>query len=271
MRALIVGHGLAGAQLGHMLLDDGWEVRWFADPGRPGASPLSIGLLVESWITPFVPTVRDVLASLDERYGFLGAELRGRRVPQLEGSRVLEATPAEFIIPARVRTVGPGQVRYVKQGEAETEATAHLVIVAAGAWSAELVRCRVAPRWGAAFRFQEAPGPVLKMWAPFRHLVLAQHADGYWWGGDGGSYKANDPARWAAARTRLELAGARGYLGHTAAPCPTAVGAKLGIFQRLERGLMVATGGNKSTTVLAAHWALRLRQQLRRERGRFIA
>lgn len=264
--AIVVGHGLVGAQIGHELQERGWEVLWI-DANRPdAASPLSIGLMRESWYRKHPLDYRQLVRGLEERYGIgrcaFPAERKGGDAvicEQLEAVRILRRTEARLVHRGVVRKIVPNKLntaRWRVQLITGDSLYASLVIVSAGMGTAQLIPgVSLRPMIGAALRFSAADGPVFKTWAPYRHVALVWHCDGYWWGSDGQALAHMTPAHMRATTQRLEAHGARHLLQQSHGTRPGAVGSRYGIMRQCGPGLWVATGGAKSSTVLAAWWA----------------
>lgn len=278
---IVVGAGVVGATIAKAAVDQGRGCL-LLDDGREGAgTPPSGGHLKPSWFGGMKKAEYEPAMELLGRTWGLHEQLFAVRDP-LAGVTLTHATvyrvDTDLVLEyprtvARVTAVGQlnnyPQVRYRTQADdgsfAEHDARCRLLVVATGAWAAELVPgLRVKAKAGVSFRFRTALAePFVQPWAPYRQVVAHQQTADLAWVGDGTAVLADnwDAARTAGCRERCRKALG---LGPAAAPvvtargcrpyCDDVPGADPCLLKRLGPRAWLATGAGKSGTI-AAGWA----------------
>lgn len=265
---IVVGSGLFGSVIAAQLRSEGRKVT-VIDAAKPDAGSKPAACLMRpSWFSSmgkdkFEPS----LALLDRLYGV--QDIKFKVGPA--SATVHWCNPKSILQQADIygtaTTIKPGlnkqfMVGYEPVGStAVAYASAGLVVVAAGIWSAQLLPIQgLKGQAGMALLFpdQAVNVPYIQPWAPYRQLVAFNRGDGLWVG-DGSAIRAEN---WNAEREQQvmlrcqkatcnvghpdkgmkKLFGIRPYTDHK--PC---------FLEEITPGLWAATGGAKNGTI-AAGW-----------------
>jgi glycine/D-amino acid oxidase-like deaminating enzyme len=259
-KLLIIGGGLFGSLAAAHARSQGIEAVVF-DAGLPGAaSPAAACLLKEAWAgKKHVEAFRQALPLLDRLFGL-------RQVCLLDDAGNSESF--HFVPPAQILERAPlcQRVTAVGDGWLEADGQRHegWVYVAAGIWCEEfLPGLGVYGKTGAAFAFAgERPGRIRPL-APGRQAMAFVRDSGFTHFSDGSAERD-----YTAEHTRASLAEAAA-LGLTDQPVRCVVGRRPyvpggPVFRRLGERTWLATGGRKLGTILGAHSALRLVEEMKK-------
>jgi glycine/D-amino acid oxidase-like deaminating enzyme len=270
-KLIIVGAGVMGSVVGHWARHHGHEVVWYDDRREGAGSIPSAGLIY----TPWSPLSGDALTCglkiLDTLYGLnivTFPEHKGKPRVASSVSPVTFLARGPQVITARVTKVGAGWV-ILEDGSTDVGK----VLLATGSWVPELfsneVTRRIRALAGTAFIWKGRPvQTVLREWAPYKQIMAFERDPGYTWVGDGTSILrqnygaarlAQSQSRCTTAFSRIDAAPFRTITGYR----PYIQGMKAGLCEQVMDRTWVLTGGGKSSTILAAHYA----QQLLKEWG----
>lgn len=261
----VVGGGLFGSIIARAF--EGRNVAVFDDAQPTAGSRPAACLLKPSWYSSLGKEVyQPALKLLDEFYGV--ADLRF--ATRLGKVVVHWCDPKQILQPpthrVRVSSVTRRNDSFVVR--ADKEYLAKTVIVTAGIWTPLLVPMlgtRLIGQAGVAFLWPEetVEKPFIKVWAPYRQLVVFNRGDGVW-AGDGTAIRAENwsakydnacavrcSTAFPAKSERRRLFGVRPYAN--VSPC---------YLKEHSPGLWVATGGAKNGTIAAGWCADQLRKRL---------
>lgn len=273
---IIVGGGLFGSILAVALMDQGRDVI-VIDDQREAAGSLAAGCVMRpSWLTSLAEQHGPAMALLARLFGsfrelpfdvVLGPATQTVLCHWVDPGEVM--TGRWHSAPSRALAIDGHTVTY-DEGGCTLRATAPLIIVAAGIWTAELLpelRGLVTAKWGVSFRHREKrlARNFIRPWAPFKQVVglnwNSPTPSGVWVG-DGRALNHWTDADTEASRARCALqvnlwpgatldatVGARPYAKTGGAPA---------LLQEVRPGVWAATGGAKNGTAAAAWCALRL-------------
>jgi len=264
---IIIGAGLFGQAIGNELIRLGREVV-FIDDERPEAGSAPSGMLTKpGWYQSmgrkvYEPALENLQInySLQECQFDLGISKHGK----VKVGGVYYVSPKDVLRnpheKATVQSVGTdGQVHTMG-----ATLKAKLVIVAAGVWANQLVPVpKMQGKKGVSFFFKVPKDlettDIIRLWAPYKHLVLHRRSPTEVWTGDG---TAILPENWKDERVAECLA--RIYK-HTGLPKDLPVKAIMGIrpyvpkarpcyVEQISPNVWIATGGAKNG-LIAAGWA----------------
>lgn len=256
---IVIGGGLFGRVVAKHLTRLGQDVLVVdANREHAGSKPAAC-LMKPSWFSSLGKDVYEPsLELLNDLYGvqdlsFKVGPVKMDGVHWIPPGSILDDKEYR-VIHDEIVNVEPGVVRNAHgyRHEAKT------VVVAAGAWTSQLVNVPgLTGRAGAAFLW---PGitltePFISPWAPYRQLVAFNRGDGMWVG-DGTAIK---PENWSMDREAQSRDRCARAVQNPAKAPKTLYGVRPYVpkakpaFLMLARGLCVATGGAKNGT-LAAGW-----------------
>lgn len=255
----IVGGGLFGSVAAALLKEHGHYVDIYDRGEALAGSRAAACLMKPSWLTGIKAQADIGLRVLKRLYGLQTIQFETRvgkvdvhRVPPLRILGRLEYLPFSV---EKVESAG-SHVRLWHEGTPGFE-TYSAVLVAAGAWSGELVKMpKILPKHGACARFTGTCTPRITVWAPYKQAVSFNEETGVWFG-DGTALQDYRPEH----RQRL----LRHALGHgldserlrtvTYGIRPYVEGHKNGYFAEVDRNVFVSSGGGKNGVVLAGYQA----------------
>lgn len=262
----IVGAGIFGSVIGHVLSQNGYEVT-FIDSGEqnPGSAPAGC-VMKPSWMTSFdtAPALRLLETYYDLhtiRFMILGA--LSANCFWVNPKQILHDD--RVILREKVVSISNGAVE-----TAEGNSYRGIIVVAAGVWSKSLLGdlCPdLQPLVGAAAFCDttEKITPTIKPYAPYKQAVWLHHGKKTVWFGDGTSIQQKNFLNSHVDRTKgrcLEYTGlepSRMVVGTR----PYVKGSKVGVFERIGSRLFLSSGGAKNGTILAAHHAVTLAEHLK--------
>jgi len=272
---IIVGAGLFGSIIAEALAHDGHSVV-VIDDNRPMAGSLpSACLMKPSWFNGMGKDKHEPsLQLLDDLFGLESFDFVVR--PTGIKTSCFRVDPAKCI--RRVHgTYIEETVTHVEAGRVETAQgnvhEAKTVIVAAGVWCNEILNSRynIQPKAGIAFRGQAiVKENRISVWAPYKQLVGYQERPHNVWLGDGSAILQKN---WTQKRIDQSIERCSKFIRElcddpdlTLTPLqgirPYVKGAKPCLFEELDDGLYLASGGAKNGTIAAGWVAHELRKDL---------
>lgn len=281
---IVIGAGLFGSCIARALKNIDQDVLVLDDAQEGRGSKPAACLMKPSWLGGMKREDRDrALGWLDAAYG----------VQDLSFKVSVGSAKAHWVPPRSILApwgVVRGTVTLIREYDRGWEvyyasgmevAYCRKVVVAAGVWSDQVLRCvttksgpkgclpplQVAAQAGlASLYYGTQVEPTIRPWAPYKQLVKFNRGDGAWCG-DGTAIKA---ANWDSARTEqvarredLFVHGLGGPLPGTVRlfglrPYVKEMGGNPAYLQEHAPGLWVATGGAKNGTIGAAWCATEL-------------
>lgn len=276
--ALVIGAGLFGQLIARGLRDKGLDVHVIHAAKQYAGSTPAACIMNAKWSplpqTEFALCLSwlakryDVKAEAFE-YRYRGKATRSMHVFRVEPAEILQS--AEYF-PVRAIERCPFDSRAwqaVGQGVVGPTILAKAVIVAAGAWSQQLLFNRhdlgLSERRGVAWLSESTDGlSFIQPWAPFKQIVGFRRSDGYWLGDGLAKWHLTDSdllfsqkrclaaaGLYSAPDDLKQIVGIRPYTKEK--PC---------LCKELEPGLWVATGGAKNGTILGARCAMQIAEAL---------
>ncbi len=261
-RVIIIGAGVVGSVAAKLATEAGHEVSVYDDRRPLAGSVASAGVMHPGW-APVTPERRlEALRILDRLYGVQTASFFDPRTGKSLDVEYL--SPKQYLwrkpLKETIRQAGKG---WAIAADGSTK-VGH-VLVATGAWAPELVYgARVEATMGTGFWWKDAcvERNVLTAWAPYKQ-VMVFNRDGGVWGGDGSAILAKNysGAREAQSLGRVVSVQLPYPLRAAGIPAklrglrPVIKGNKQGFCGEVMRQCWMATGGSKSSTLLAALWA----------------
>lgn len=277
MKIIIVGTGVVGCVIGNHLQAQGHEVIWIGESRRPIASICSGGMMRPTWTADKVgnSAINEGLNLLNNYYGLTSHILCVRSLKtnkrkndggfiSVDMNNVLNVPRHE----ATIVSVSKGAA-FANDGR---EFKGDVVIIAAGYWAGQLVpslNIDLKGQQGIAFSFKRAIAePLVAPWRPYRAVLAFNPQPDRCWASDG---TAILPANWsqeheAEAQKRVlkitrfkeqdirwARVGIRPYLR-----------GEPGICERVSKGIWVATGGSKNSTILSTIWAVQIAKALKK-------
>lgn len=264
---VVVGGGLFGCIITRALRTAGLRVELLDDARPMAGSPAAACLMRPSWFSSLGKAVYEpALALLDRLYGLQEVVFKlsvgGVTVNWVSPEKIL-SEPSTSIV---VRRVSPGLVEAGSSAQEPRNYRTRTVIVAAGIWTGLLLPgVEQRAQLGAACLWDRAtlkkaglttPAPRIKVWAPYKQLVVFDRGDGVW-AGDG---SALNWASWTPAAADKVEARCREFAGFGAVAPKRIVGVrpyvgeKPCLLKEVRSGVWAASGGAKNGT-LAAGWA----------------
>lgn len=261
----IIGGGLFGSIIAKAFPDR--DVAVFDDAQPTAGSRPAACLLKPSWYSSLGKGVyQPALKLLDDFYGVSDIQFKtvvGKVTVHWCNPRVILQRPTHS---ERVSSIDKKGGKFIVHADKEYQAKN--VIVAAGIWSVGLVPLAVKlfGQAGIAYLWphEAVEQPFIKVWAPYRQLVVFNRGDGVW-AGDGTAIRAENwsdkhesaclsrcTKAFETTSPRSRLFGVRPYVD--AHPC---------YLKQHAPGLWVATGGAKNGTIAAAWCAHELRGRIR--------
>lgn len=279
MKIGIVGAGLTGSVIARTLSDYGCEVDVYTDDHPEAGSNAAACLVRPSWLEYMGgegEIGREVLRGLcpptELRFKSAAGHAKVEWYPRSKLLFIGGASRRRM----KVVSVGTnGRVTYAPRGMAYHHAHYDTVIVAAGAWSNDVLPLELAlpgltAKVGMALEYPcEIAEPTITLRAPFKHCSAFVNGPNSTWFSDSTALTLDSWDRYRierirAAQTRAEskpfkLTGApRLLVGHR----PFVEGHRAGLVKRLSGKLWVATGGGKNGAVFAGFAAHLLREEL---------
>lgn len=266
-RLLIVGGGLAGSMLATLAEKRGIESLIIDNGEDWAASRASAMLTVPSWLASHKETGLRGFELLAEHWPLKSLVFQGGKTGyHLHMDDVLCRQPMRD----KVQLVSDGFVSTEQHGS-----FSGTVVVAAGSWSGQLIQgLKVDALAGHSLVFKGTwpDAPVLKMWAPYRHLKIYQwqprlspYHPGLIWFGDSLAVKPENYKPEEMELASLGRARGAGLVGsHTILRGlrPVVKGYPSGMVERISDKLWVLTGGGKMGMTLYPALAERLLNQL---------
>src|SRR3990167_8197945 len=259
-KLIIVGGGLAGSMLSTLAAKRGFD-SLIIDSGEDWAASRASGMLtVASWIKSH--------GAIGER----GMELLLEHWPMqelffLNGSTGFHLHMDDVLCRQPLRD----KVQFVANGHVNTEHHGDfegIVVVAAGVWSSKLIQglaMRSLAGHSLVFKGTWPDKPVLKMWAPYKHMKIFQWGPNLIWYGDSIAIQERNYHPVEMELASLARARKMGLLGsHTTLRGfrPVVKNHPSGLVERISGKLWVLTGGGKMGLTLYPALAERLLDQL---------
>lgn len=265
-RVLIVGGGLAGSCVARTLERRGVECLVFDNLEPFGASRASCNMFSEGWSNILGEDfVKEAIKAVEELVPCFKIDFwDGKKVAPM-----FHVSAQDILVKNNIRK----NVKMVNNGSLVTddgERYEGTVVVAAGVWSRTLLKADLTTLTGHSILYGAGlpeARPIMKMWAPFRHVQIFEQSPGVVWFGDSTALKETNYNAEVHVPASLHRASGFGLSmgaalkvqhGHR----PIVKGLKNGLYKRLSDKLFVLSGGWKCGTLIYPRLALELARDM---------